>query len=201
MLGALRRRINYLHDVKANNDTREYVTRKGDVDLGAASRASRLDDVTYGRGLDRFIPVCADIAVIRHTSAGPQILVGVRQQEPHPSDWVIGGSMIAGESWVAAATRNVQRELGFTVDPLRLSRKPVGFYSLQWDTRAQEPVQNGCHMLSALFVYRYGDEPIKPNEEYEQLYWTPVATIANSPIDVYHPAFRQMAYDVLQTFI
>lgn len=201
MLGTNANRINYLRDVQASGGTREYITRKDGVDQGAGARTQFMEDEAYGQALDCLVVACADVAIIRFVNGVPEMLIGVRQQEPHPDAWVIGGRMRHGESFAAAATRNVLRELGFTMDPARLNPAPLGPYSLIWDTRAQAPATNGCHMLSCLLVYRYGDEPIRPNEEYSQLYWAPLASIANSAIDACHPALRQMAFDVSKQFI
>lgn len=192
MLDQNGQRVNYRTDVRETGPN-QYVTQVGSADLGAPTRATYIEsDEEYGRALDVLNPVCVDIIVMY----GPDwVMLGKRRQEPQNDWWVFGGRMTGRESFEEAAARNMFRELRYRINPAQLSRIPIGAYRLCWDTRAQEPVQNGCQMISLPFVYR-SQRPDEfdvtiHNEEYSAVSWFPVADVVSGQ-HTFHPALRDM---------
>jgi ADP-ribose pyrophosphatase YjhB (NUDIX family) len=189
-------RINYEHDVNVNPTTREFVTGTPETNERLDERPPvYLDDATYGQALDAFVPTCIDVLVF-HSDG--RVLLGKRQQEPQPDWWVIGGRMRVRESFFAAAARNVKRELGFQIELARTDTTPIGAYSLVWDTRAQAPVFDGCHMLSLPLIYELTEEELhrlQPNAEYAEVAWFDPYEVMSDP--AYHPAMRRMVEDAV----
>ena len=111
--------------------------------------------------------------------------------------------MRKGELYQAAAGRNVKRELFQDIDGIKLDTNRfvlVGIYNLIWDKRAQEPVENGCHVLSVTMMLPLTDDEVAclcPNEEYRDIRWVFPDEIILMPA-VYHPCLVQMARDVIQ---
>lgn len=94
------------------------------------------------RALDNMVKVSVDVFV--YDSKG-RILLGSRKHLPLKGLWCFGGRMLPRELFSDAAIRNIKRELGIVLDEDDVSF--VGFYSMVWDKRAEEPVENGFHDL------------------------------------------------------
>lgn len=189
--GAVLSLNNYSQRVTSHNN-KQYVT-------GRALDTERfLSDPVYSQALDALVIACVDILPIH----GEQVLLGRRSWEPQQDWWCFGGRMHKGELYQIAAQRNVQRELfqgvsKITVHPDRFTL--VGVYNLLWSTRAQEPAENGCHMISITMMLSLTEEEISflcPNEEYHDVKWALFDEITLST-DKYHPCLVQMVKDVV----
>lgn len=147
-----------------------------------------LPDDTYSQVLDAFISTCVDLVLI---CPDGKVLLGRRQQEPHPDWWIIGGRMRCRETFYLAANRNSTRELGINLDMSRFDESPLGAFSLMWDTREQEPQENGRHDLSLPFIYRLSPRElrsIRPNQEYAGMKPFDIDEVIDGP--AFHPALR-----------
>jgi ADP-ribose pyrophosphatase YjhB (NUDIX family) len=154
-----------------------------------------LSGSTYAEALDALVICCAD-AVILHQGLW---LIAKRVWEPHPDWWVIGGRMRKAELIEQALRRNLRRELRLDIPEDRLLNI-VGYYNMIWDTRAQEPTANGCHLFSITTAVHLTDEEkasIYLNEEYADSQWVnPLHVIENG--DQFHPCLVQMARDIIR---
>lgn len=151
-----------------------------------------LPNEVYSQALDSVVTVCVDAIPTWQR----KMLISKRRDEPHPDWWINGGRMYKAELYQETAIRNMSRELGLDLEPDRFIS--LGYYSVVWDTRAQEPQENGCHQLSVtmVLVLRPGEvDRIKLNEEYVDSRWVEPNEIINNPDD-YHPALVQMATDL-----
>lgn len=171
---------------------RQYITGQN---IFTGAKPMFLPDDEYARSLDTFVIVCIDIVVV-----DPQgkILLGKRQQEPHPDWWIIGGRMRAGESFENAAARTIERELSITIPVYDFQL--VGFYNLIWDTKAQG--RGGCHTFSVTLECHVTDEQVDKfhsNEEYEKIKWISPNEILSAAESTYHPTLRQTMQDYLKT--
>lgn len=156
---------------------------------GFVSHAKFLPDEIYAQVLDSIVIACVDIALI---DSDGEMLLGKRQVEPQADWWIIGGRMRPGESFEEAASRNVKRELGLTINPNRFHY--LCTYSTVWAMRAQKPKANGSHSVSITMVLRVSDDEItriQHNEEYAALQWMDVHRVANS--SNFHPAVVMVA--------
>jgi len=153
-----------------------------------------MSDATYAEALDALVICCADAAIL-HRGLW---LIAKRVWEPQPDWWVIGGRMRKGELIEQAVRRNLRRELQLDIPEDRL-RSIIGYYSQIWDTRAQEPKTNGCHMFSITIAVHLTDEEkatIHLNEEYAASQWIdPLRVIENA--DQFHPCLVQVARDIV----
>ena len=155
-----------------------------------------LSDTTYAEALDALVVCCADAALLYEG----QWLIAKRAWEPHPDWWVIGGRMRKGERIEQALRRNLRREVHLDLREERLL-SILGYYNLIWDTRAQEPTTNGCHVFSiTTVVYLTAEEQaqIRLNEEYADFRWVnPIHVRENA--EQFHPCLVQIAGDILRT--
>lgn len=156
-----------------------------------------LPESIYSQALDALVIGCTDVIPVYNG----HILIGQRTWEPQSSWWCFGGRMRKGELFEAAAARNLKRELFSDADEIEIQLDRfvlVGVYNLLWDTRAQEPTENGCHMISVTMLLRLEDTEVAslhPNEEYSDIQWVlPNEILQNS--NAYHPCLVQMAEDV-----
>jgi len=158
-----------------------------------------LPDSVYNQALDTLVIGCADVIPMYNG----RILIGLRAWEPQPDWWCFGGRMRKGELYQVAAARNVKRELFAGVDEMEIHPNRfvlVGVYNLIWDRRAQEPVENGCHMLSVTMLLPLVDAEVAslhPNEEYCDARWVPPDEIIHHS-NAYHPCLVQMARDLAE---
>lgn len=156
-----------------------------------------LSDPRYSQALDVLVIGCVDIIPVYQG----RMLLGLRSWHPQPNWWCFGGRMQKGEIYQIAAARNVQRELfhnlnEFEINPNRFVL--VGVYNLIWSKRAQEPVDNGCHMISITMMLSLSKSEVaslKPNEEYRETRWMQPDEIIHSS-DRYHPCLVQIAEDL-----
>jgi len=157
-----------------------------------------LPDSVYNQALDTLVIGCADVIPMYNG----RILIGLRTWEPQRDWWCFGGRMRKGELYQTAAVRNTKRELFQDVDEIEIHANRfvlLGIYNLIWDKRAQEPVENGCHMLSVTMLLPLTDAEVAylhPNEEYDAIRWILPDEIIYHP-DAYHPCLVQMAKDVV----
>lgn len=183
-----RPRLDYTSDVQFDPVT-------GQCRSGTTANNQRLDarpqtrfsDNTYGQVLDAIPVPCVDVVLINPNG---QVLLGLRQQQPHPDWWIIGGRMYARETYLDAATRSVARELGIYLASDRFDSIPLGVWSLVWDTRQQPPQEKGCHNISLPFVYwTTYDEAGKvwPDQEYARLEWWDPTYLLSQPGGTFHP--------------
>lgn len=153
---------------------------------------------TYSQALDTLVVGCVDIIPVHRG----RVLIGQRSWQPQPDWWCFGGRMHKGELFQIAAARNVERELFHKADRIKISPdrfKLVGVYNLIWNKRAQEPIENGCHVISITMMLPLTDEEIAhlhPNEEYRKICWIQPVEIIDGP-ELYHPCLVQMARDIL----
>ena len=162
--------------------------------LFADAQSVFLPDDEYARALNTLVIVCIDIVIVDQKD---KILLGKRQQEPHPDWWIIGGRMRAGETFEKAAVRTIERELGVTILPSQFQL--IGFYNLIWDTKAQG--EGGCHTLSITLKCHVTDKQIgkfRANEEYENTKWVSPNEILSADESKYHPTLRQTIRDYLK---
>ncbi|MBU1178357.1 NUDIX hydrolase [Patescibacteria group bacterium] len=151
---------------------------------------------------DNMVRSCADAMVLLVTGwwifAKVYVLLGKRQQHPHPNWWVVGGKMWMGLSFVASVVKNVAKELKLNLDPSRFENLNRA-YSLAWATRREEPVNNGCHDVSHLLVAEISAAEasrIKHNKEYSEVAWVELKLVASGR--QYHSSLRRMARDVIE---
>lgn len=157
------------------------------------SQAVRMTDDDYSKALDSLVITCVDVVAVHKG----EILLGKRAIEPNPDWWVAGGRMMPGESFEEAAARNVKRELGLDVEPYLFEY--LNTHSVVWPTRAQPPQDHGCHEVIITMVLPLTNEEvdnIKPNQEYERLWWLPVKKVVSNHSQ-FHPALVQHARDVI----
>ncbi len=153
-----------------------------------------LPESVYSQALDTLVVGCVDIIPVYYG----HMLIGLRTWEPQLDWWCFGGRMHKGELYQIAATRNVKRELFHSVDKIEIDPSRfvlVGVYNLIWDKRAQELVENGCHMISVTMMLPLTDTEfasLHPNEEYQDIHWVLPDEIIHKP-DTYHPCLLQMA--------
>jgi ADP-ribose pyrophosphatase YjhB (NUDIX family) len=154
-----------------------------------------LTDEVYAEALDSLVVCCADAAVM-HDGLW---LLGKRRWLPHPDWWVIGGRMRKGELIEQALGRNLRRELGLDIGQERL-RSVIGYYNLIWDTRAQQPTSNGCHLFSIVTLVQLSDEEragMRFNEEYADSQWIEPWQVIEHARD-FHPCLVQIARDIIK---
>ena len=155
----------------------------------------QMDVPTYSAALDALVLVCVDFIPL----CEGQMLLSRRTRLPHDSWWVNGGRMRKGEQFGEAAARLAGVELGLAVHPGRFQL--LGYYSLMWDARAQEPQDSGCHTLSvthALPLSAGEAAGIRLNEEYSMGRWVAAGEVLDGAPE-YHPALVQMTRDLLGT--
>lgn len=162
------------------------------VEDGFKSRATFMDDASYGIALDNIVFACVDIVLLNESQ---EILLGRRVAFPHPNWWIIGGRMLPGENFEQAASRNVSRELGLRISPSRFQY--LCTFSLVWAKRAQPPQENGTHTISITMIITLRNREValietKP-EEYESLKWFKLQEIKNS---CFHPALIMCAKNI-----
>lgn len=126
-------------------------------------------------------------------------MIARRAWEPQPDWWVIGGRMWKAELIEQALQRNLRRELQLDLPEDRL-RSIIGYYNQIWDTRAQEPTTNGCHVFSITTAVQLTEAEkacMQLNEEYTDSQWVnPLHVIENA--DQFHPCLVQVARDILR---
>lgn len=154
-----------------------------------------LPDATYAEALDALVICCAD-AVLLHQGL---CLIAKRVCEPLPDWWVVGGRVRKGELIEQALRWNLRREIRLDIPEDRLL-SIIGYYSQIWDTRALEPVTNGCHVFSITTAVYLTDEEkagIQLNEEYADSQWVdPIYIIEKA--DQFHPSLVQVARDIIR---
>lgn len=147
---------------------------------------------------------CIDLLVVDPSTG--ELLIGQRDQEPQPGDWIIGGRKQAGTTDFESAQKNIKRELDIDLRPSDVF--PLGMsYDMMWDTREQMPTTNekgqkvtGCHEISVPFVVPVDKEALEAqhNEEYSHLRWVKLEDIIDAKPGTYHPTLVDMAYDTLE---
>ena len=153
-----------------------------------------MSDSTYSEALDALVVCCADAAVLYQGLW----LIAKRVWEPQSDWWVIGGRMRKAERIEQALRRNLRRELHLDIPEDRL-RSIIGYYNLIWDTRAQEPTTNGCHVFSITTAVQLTDEEkahIQLNEEYGDSQWVDPLYVIEDP-NQFHPCLVQVARDII----
>lgn len=158
-----------------------------------------LQDHIYSQALDALVIACVDVIPLHNG----HILIGRRSWEPQPDWWCFGGRMRKGELYQIAAVRNVKRELFHGIDDIEIDPDRfvlAGVYNLIWDRRAQDPVENGCHMLSVTMMLSLTNAEVAslhPNEEYHDIRWILPNDLLNAP-SAYHPCLVQMTRDIVE---
>lgn len=154
------------------------------------SEPVRLNNEAYSKALSGLVVNCTDLLPVRRTQAGFEILLGLRDQDPMRGWWLFGGR----QQWRMAPTQSLQKrieaELGLSIETDRFTFIDVA--SLPWKTRAQAPIEDGCHMSSWVYgVVLNGPEVqrIRPNEEYEESDWFTPKEIADGD---FHQAVKHM---------
>ena len=107
--------------------------------------SEQLATEVYSTALDHLVIACVD-AVLTHRQ---QVLLAKRNRYPHPSWWIIGGRMRAGESPQAAISRQVASETKLAFHPDRFTF--VGVYSTCFAFRHQPPQHHGSHTLNLTY--------------------------------------------------
>lgn len=186
--------INYSQIVTAYPD-RQFITGKEHKPGGH----HYLPESVYNQALDTLVIGCVDVIPMYNG----RMLIGLRAWEPQPDWWCFGGRMCKGELYQVAAARNVKRELFSGIDEIEIQPNRfvlVGIYNLIWDRRAQEPIENGCHVLSVVMLLpliSVEAASLCPNEEYCETRWIlPDDIIHHS--NAYHPCLVQIAKDAAE---
>jgi NADH pyrophosphatase NudC (nudix superfamily) len=107
--------------------------------------------------------------------------------------------MRKGELIEQALRRNVRRELHLDIAEDRL-RQIIGYYSQIWDTRASEPMKNGCHVFTittAVHLTAEEQARIHLNEEYTDSQWVNPWQVIENAGD-FHPCLVQIARDIIR---
>lgn len=162
------------------------------VEDGFVSHAGqpRLDDQEYARTLDNVVVACVDCGVV----CDGQLLLGYRTQEPYKNGWwVMGGRMMPGEAFEVTAQNVLRRELGLEI-PEQERFKYLFTGNFIWHTRAQEPIEHGCHMIGVtLWVLITSEEKacIQHKQDFAKLVWADLSSIRAN--ESYHPATRLVA--------
>jgi|GEM_PF-3854463 len=174
-----------------------------DID-GTQRTASKATIYPYSEAASGLDFKCIDLLVVDPNTG--ELLIGQRDQEPQPGDWIIGGRKQAGTTDFESAQKNAKRELG--VDLQQSDVLPLGMsYDMMWDTREQMPTTNekgqkvtSCHEVSVPFVVPVdkGVLEAKHNEEYSHLRWVKLEDIIDAEPGTYHPTLVDMAYDTLE---
>jgi len=137
------------------------------------------------------VPVPAVNAAI-FNSRGEILLTRRSQSIREPGKWCLpGGHLDPGEFWQVAIEREVNEEVGLTVEGVKL----LGIYSDPELTVTAEPVKQGhrAQFIVALFlVTKYSGE-VTPNEEVDAFDWFPPGKLPN-PILKSHPIRVQDAF-------
>jgi len=153
-----------------------------------------MKDEEYSKVLDNIAVTCVDVVVI----CSGEIIIGKRRVEPWPNDWIIGGRMIAGETFEEAAQRNIKRELGLDIDPSRFSY--LGTYNFVWAKRYQEPTNHGSHNVSITMTLKISEAEWKKikfdKKEHRGLKRFKPLMIRND--EKFHPAVRNWANEIIQ---
>lgn len=166
--------------------------RRHFVNGSFTSHAFWMKEEDYSKSLDNFVATCVDCIVL---NSKEEMLLGKRTIEPQPDWWIVGGKMMPGETFEEAVVRNVKRELGLNIDSSRFAFLP-SIYSLVWSRRQQAPKDNGSHTVSITTILKITDNEvarIKPNYEYEALWWIKPENIDSR----FHPALKCYANDVI----
>ncbi|GAB4383643.1 MAG: hypothetical protein Kow00121_45860 [Elainellaceae cyanobacterium] len=107
---------------------------------------AKIPDPAYGMALDHLVIACVDV-IFTHQS---QVLLVKRNRYPHPSWWIVGGRMVAGEEPKQTAIRKAAAEIGIqTLEAASL--RYVGTYSTCFAFRQQVPQDHGSHTLNITF--------------------------------------------------
>ncbi|KAK3257394.1 hypothetical protein CYMTET_33515 [Cymbomonas tetramitiformis] len=158
------------------------------------SHSAFLDDTTYGAALDNLVKACSDVLI--ESADGKSVFLGQRSIEPQPDWWLIGGRSRPGESQEQAASRNVKRELGITVEPDRF--RAISTFSLLWGKRRQEPVDHGTAEIDSVHALRVTDDELSQMklepDEYRNASWFPIESVLSGD---FHPGVKQAARDLL----
>lgn len=130
--------------------------------LNPVAPHDRMPEEVYRAALDHLVIACVDV-VLTHQG---QVFLLKRDRYPHPSWWVLGGRMVAGESPQAAALRKLKQDVHLEgVEATRLHK--VGVYSTCFAKRHQAPQENGSHTLNITYQLEL------TAEELEKLVWNP----------------------------
>ena len=163
------------------------------AEKGFVSHASWLGDEEYSKMLDNIVFVGVDVALVHNR----KMLLGKRAVYPQRDWWVIGGRMRPGESFEEAASRNLARELGLSIEPQRFMY--LCTLSYVFSKRQQSPQENGTHAVGVTMLLEIsgGEErAICHNEEYEMVKWEKLDKVAfNTSL---HPAVNVIARNVLE---
>jgi len=130
----------------------------------------RLSDDEYGRGLQCFVPGCADVVPINVNRK--VIYLARRTSKPMTGWWWIGGRIAPHDTKEAAAVKNFKRETGLDISQSRLQL--AALFDYRWKDRAQVPQEIGCHMLAYTFTIELTSEEIAllsgnlDEQEYEE---------------------------------
>jgi ADP-ribose pyrophosphatase YjhB (NUDIX family) len=201
----------------------EYVTTVAPPSLSAedlqdADISKVKDELNFEPFIDQYEPVldsivvkCTDFAVVNEKN---QVLIGTRNAEPQPGDWVCGGRKRAGESNADSARRILSRELKIPElrdleTPLPDGMRKVGHYDFVWHSR-QQPTTikddgsqiKGCHTASDLMLFPVSSEQIDTKNfdtaEYANLRWADPLEIIDAPTGEYHPCLVDMMRDTIE---
>lgn len=168
-----------------------------------------IDDGAYGEAQSRLVVKTCDVLV--YDPATARVLVASRQHNPHPGDWIAGGAQQAGVFEEPSVLNSIRHELGRRVADFARGRliriQPPEPYNVIWDSREQQAGTNeagepvtGVHHSPTVFALP-ADETgfnaiVEPNEEYSRLHWEDAFDVIDSPDGRYHPAFRDMVFDL-----
>lgn len=180
------------------------------------SHATFVDDATYSTILDNVVKATCDIFVTRpkrdetqktQQSASPsavvpsdpnedvEILLGERVGLPHADWWIPGGRVMPGENVAATAKRILRRELMLDIGDDEGRVRTVSHFTFVWDTRTQEPINNGTCDVSIILrvdlTRAEADAVQLLSKEYKQLEWRTLASQVSLPAGSLHPALAQ----------
>jgi ADP-ribose pyrophosphatase YjhB (NUDIX family) len=162
------------------------------IESSYKSHAAFIDSSTYSRILDNIVVACVDLIVIHNDN----VLLGKRSRHHQKDWWIMGGRMVAGETFTDSAKRIADHELGISnINADRFELKSA--FSAAWEMRAFPPEQNGTHTLSVVLTLKIDDDEknnLSTNDEYVAIQWRKVSEAAAD--ESYHPALRGCLADL-----
>lgn len=149
-----------------------------------------MSDEEYALALDCKVLQCLDILATRDDG---RVLLGKRTRQPQKDWWVFGGAMPRGYDPQTGVSMNFRRETSVQIEPERFQM--VGWYSLLWELRAQQPQTNGCHTTTTVYSVALTEDEIAlltPDDEYSAIKWVWPQDVLDGD---YHPALKTIIED------
>jgi len=160
--------------------------------------APRLSDEGYFDARATLVVTCVDVVV---RNGRGEVLLCERAHHPQKDWWLVGGRMYKGDELAESAARNVEREIGLTINPKRFTYLTSA--NLAWledgDKSVRNGVNPGVHTFSLIMMVTISDDEaaaICLNDEYVEggSQWLSLQDILLGP---YHSALHHVANTLL----